>query len=203
MRRLSLFVLLVAFPSFLNAAQPTPTGQAVPVQVSAQGKVVDSSQAPIVGAQIAAIPDGQNAGPSALTDERGEFALSLAPGRYTIKISAAGFRETSEVANISAAAPRLGEFRLEIAGIREAVTVSAPGGYRVPAVSSATKTMTPLRHVPQSISVVTQQLIRDQLMMSIADVVRYVPGITSHQGENNRDQVIIRGNSSSADFFVN
>lgn len=23
-----------------------------------------------------------------------------------------------------------------------------------------------------------------------------------HQGENNRDQVIIRGNSSSADFFV-
>jgi catecholate siderophore receptor len=34
-------------------------------------------------------------------------------------------------------------------------------------------------------------------------VVRYVPGITAHQGENNRDQVIIRGNSSSADFFVN
>ena len=40
-------------------------------------------------------------------------------------------------------------------------------------------------------------------MTSIGDVVRYVPGITAHQGENNRDQVIIRGNSSSADFFVN
>ena len=40
-------------------------------------------------------------------------------------------------------------------------------------------------------------------MMSIGDVVRYVPGMTAHQGENNRDQVIIRGNSSSADFFVN
>jgi catecholate siderophore receptor len=26
---------------------------------------------------------------------------------------------------------------------------------------------------------------------------------TSHQGENNRDQIIIRGNSTSADFFVN
>ena len=38
--------------------------------------------------------------------------------------------------------------------------------------------------------------------MSIGDVVRYVPGVTAHQGENNRDQVIIRGNSSSADFFV-
>ena len=30
-----------------------------------------------------------------------------------------------------------------------------------------------------------------------------MPGITAHQGENNRDQIIIRGNSSSADFFVN
>ncbi|MDT9702321.1 TonB-dependent receptor plug domain-containing protein, partial [Streptomyces sp. P17] len=38
---------------------------------------------------------------------------------------------------------------------------------------------------------------------SMADVVRYVPGVSSHQGENNRDQLIIRGNSTSADFFVN
>src|SRR2546426_10551284 len=39
-------------------------------------------------------------------------------------------------------------------------------------------------------------------MLSIADVVRYVPGITATQGENNRDQIVIRGNSSSADFFL-
>src|SRR4026209_2832143 len=45
--------------------------------------------------------------------------------------------------------------------------------------------------------------MRDQMMMSVADVVRYVPGITAHQGENNRDDVVIRGNRSSADFFLN
>ena len=56
--------------------------------------------------------------------------------------------------------------------------------------------------MPQSVTVVTRELIQDQMMMSMADVVRYVPGITLHQGENNRDQVVIRGNSSSADFFV-
>ena len=56
--------------------------------------------------------------------------------------------------------------------------------------------------MPQSVTVVTRELIKDQLMTSIGDVVRYVPGVTVHQGENNRDQVIIRGNSSSADFFV-
>ena len=72
----------------------------------------------------------------------------------------------------------------------------------MPAITRATKTPTPLRDVPQSVTVVTTELIKDQMMMSVGDVMRYVPGMTVHQGENNRDQVIIRGNSSSADFFV-
>lgn len=67
----------------------------------------------------------------------------------------------------------------------------------------ATKTDTSLIDLPQSLTVVTQEQMQDQQMTSIADVVRYVPGVSAHQGENNRDQVIFRGNSSSADFFVN
>jgi catecholate siderophore receptor len=35
------------------------------------------------------------------------------------------------------------------------------------------------------------------------DQIRYVPGITTQQAENNRDQLIVRGNNTSADFFVN
>src|SRR5438552_13125790 len=83
-----------------------------------------------------------------------------------------------------------------------AVTVSEGAGYLTGSSSAATKTLTPLLDVPQSITVVTQQLIHDQMMLSVGDVVRYVPGVTAHQGENNRDQVVIRGNSTSADFFV-
>src|SRR6185436_11883859 len=76
-------------------------------------------------------------------------------------------------------------------------------GYRANSVSSATRTLTDLRDVPQSIAVVGRQQIVDQSLRSIADVVNYVPGVTSHQGENNRDQLVIRGVSSSADFFLN
>src|SRR5215470_15693705 len=83
------------------------------------------------------------------------------------------------------------------------VTVKESPGYEVSIVSSATKTLTPLRDIPQSINVVTQEQVRDQSMLSLSDVVQYVPGITAHQGENNRDQIIIRGTNSSADFFVN
>src|SRR4029077_2277835 len=92
---------------------------------------------------------------------------------------------------------------LELKAVHDTVTVVESGDYKVAALSSATKTLTPLRDVPQSITVVPHELIQDQMMMSVADVVRYVPGITAHQGENNRDQLIIRGNSSSAAFFVN
>ncbi len=83
------------------------------------------------------------------------------------------------------------------------VTESAAAGYQMIATNTATKTPTPLINIPQSISVVSGDLMKDQMMMSIGDVVRYVPGVTAIQGENNRDQVVIRGNSSSADFFRN
>lgn len=85
--------------------------------------------------------------------------------------------------------------------VRETVTVVAPA-YAAPPAAAAAKTETPLRDTPQSITVVSKELMRDQLMSSLADVVRYVPGVIAHQGENNRDQVIVRGNGSTADFFL-
>lgn len=75
--------------------------------------------------------------------------------------------------------------------------------YNAPSSLSATKTDTPLVNVPQSLTVILREQMQDQQMTSLGDVVRYVPGVGAHQGENNRDQIIFRGNSSSADFFVN
>jgi catecholate siderophore receptor len=69
--------------------------------------------------------------------------------------------------------------------------------------STATRTPTPLRDVPQAVTVVSRELIADQGMQSMADVARYVPGVTMGQGEGNRDQVTIRGNNSTSTFFVN
>jgi catecholate siderophore receptor len=69
-------------------------------------------------------------------------------------------------------------------------------------VSSATRTPTPLRDVPQSVSVVSSALIADQRMTSMADVTRYMPGVGFAQGEGNRDTPILRGNSTTSDFFI-
>jgi catecholate siderophore receptor len=68
--------------------------------------------------------------------------------------------------------------------------------------SSATKTDTPLRDTPQSVSVITKSLIAEQSMQSMTDALRYVPGVTMGQGEGHRDAPTIRGQSTTADFFV-
>lgn len=169
---------------------------------SLRGKVLDPSRAAITGAQIAAIPEGRTTGPSAVSDQSGDFSLTLPPGKYTIKITAKNFLEASQSVEMNSA-PQSLDFVLRLAGVQQSVDVTGTGGYQVDLISSATKTPTPLRDVPQSITVIPQEVIRDQGMMSIADLVRYVPGIEVHQGENNRDQLIIRGISTSADFFLN
>src|SRR5688500_12505973 len=79
------------------------------------------------------------------------------------------------------------------------VTVIAPrdDAYRAQRTPTATKTDTAVRDVPQAITVVTDELIRDQAMQTMADVVRYVPGVTMGQGEGHRDAPTIRGNATT------
>ncbi|WP_292925450.1 TonB-dependent siderophore receptor [Nitrosomonas sp.] len=74
--------------------------------------------------------------------------------------------------------------------------------YAATSTSTATKTNTLLRDVPQSITVITGDLIKDQSIRSLADAVRYVPGVGVSQGEGNRDALVFRGNRSTGDFFI-
>ena len=165
--------------------------------------IVDTTGAPIAGAR-ASIDAGSRA-PSepVVSDQSGLVALTLRPGRHTVTISSEGFEPLRITVEATATGNEARTLTLQVAGFRDTVNVTAPPTYAAPAVTSAMKTPTPLRDVPQSVTVITKQLIADQSMQSIGDTIRYVPGISVHQGENNRDQVIIRGNNSSADFFVN
>lgn len=76
-------------------------------------------------------------------------------------------------------------------------------GYITQNISSGTKTNTALLNVPQSVSVLTKDFIKDQAFTSIGEAVRYVPGVIYHQGESHRDDLVIRGQRSNADFYTN
>lgn len=75
-------------------------------------------------------------------------------------------------------------------------------GYRAVDTTSGTKTSTPILDVPQTINVITDEQLRDQAIRSVADLVRLLPGISAGQGEGHRDQITLRGNNSTADFFI-
>ena len=68
--------------------------------------------------------------------------------------------------------------------------------------SSATKTDTRIRDIPQSISVITEEQIKDQSLLGLTDAIKYSPGVIAGQGEGNRDSVWFRGNQSTSDLFV-
>lgn len=66
---------------------------------------------------------------------------------------------------------------------------------------NAVKTLTPIINVPQSLSIITDEQIKNQAFTNIGDVTRYTPGLTTSQGEGHRDAIIIRGQQTTADFF--
>ncbi|MEA3041474.1 MAG: catecholate siderophore receptor [Sphingomonadales bacterium] len=74
--------------------------------------------------------------------------------------------------------------------------------YGARSTRSATRTDTPIRDVPQAMTVISESQIEDQALRSIADVLTYVPGATPGTGESNRDQITLRGNNTTADFFL-
>ncbi|NCV45984.1 MAG: TonB-dependent siderophore receptor [Proteobacteria bacterium] len=66
---------------------------------------------------------------------------------------------------------------------------------------NALKTPVPILDVPQTVSIVTDDDIRKQGFRGIGDIIRYIPGVNTSQGEGHRDSVVFRGVRSTADFF--
>ncbi|MEP6742140.1 MAG: TonB-dependent siderophore receptor [bacterium] len=200
-RAFSLFFKLSCLILIAVTLHGTAQAGEIVTQSQLRGRVFDPNGAAIAGVKITASRNSQDVS-TTVTSAGGEFSLLLEPGEYTLKFSAEGFAEASLNIRSKPSSFEPLEIVLQLAEYTATVTVTDMSGYNNFSVSSATKTLTELRDVPQSISVLSREVIKDQGMQSIADVVRYVPGITAIQGENNRDQVVIRGNSSSADFFL-
>ena len=167
------------------------------------GVVLDPSRAAVAGATVTATLEGRSTGIAAISSADGKFSLALSAGVYQVSVAADGFREEQRPVRVgqeTGAAPL--EFVLQLGEFRHVVTVTERAGYQT-VVSSALKSSTQLIDVPQAVSVVTGSQIRDQSMQNMADVVRYIPGITMAQGEGHRDAPVIRGNVTTSDFFVN
>ncbi|MDZ8032220.1 TonB-dependent siderophore receptor [Nostoc sp. DedSLP04] len=76
----------------------------------------------------------------------------------------------------------------------ELVVTGEQDGYNVPDASTATRTDTPTRDIPQSIQVIPQQVIKDQQITRIGDATRNISGVTQQGGYGgSTDNYNIRG----------
>jgi len=74
--------------------------------------------------------------------------------------------------------------------------------YGAKSTSTATKTNTDILDIPQALTVISEKQIEDQAIRSVAELLTFVPGASPATGEGNRDTFTLRGNSSTADFFM-
>ena len=177
--------------SFRIAA--APLGQALRqfagqagILLSAEGGLTQGKRSAGLNATVAI---GQ--GLQQLLAGTGLVAVALADGSYIVRLAPPPVR-----ADLDGAGAGL--------QVLAPVTVTGEGdaGYRRASSTAASRHDTPLRDTPQAVSVVTGELLRDQDMRSMADVLRYMPGVGTAAGEGNRDTAVMRGNSSTSDFYL-
>ena len=155
----------------------------------------------VAGAQITVTG---SAGPSVTTaaGTDGGFALNLAAGQYTLQARASGFLDAARHVSVGAGQNVSVDLTLQVPGLVDSVRVEAAAGRTVEVISSALRAETSLRDVPQAVSAVSRALMADQGTTSMAEAVQYMPGVGMAQGEGNRDTPVLRGNATTADFFV-
>jgi catecholate siderophore receptor len=131
-----------------------------------------------------------------------QAAQAAADPAASVEAAPAAANVASDADADAAAAAKKDASEVDTAQLGRVEVVGMPGIYGTRTTRSATKTETLLLNVPQSVTIVNDQLIRDQRMQGMADVVRYIPGVQMAQGEGNRDTPILRGSNSTADMFV-
>jgi len=183
MRLLLLASLLVAAPAHALAQ----TG-------ALQGAVRGADGAPVPGATVQVL--GTALGTA--TDADGRYRLGGVPtGAQTVEARFVGLAPVRQTVTV----PDGGTARLDLV-LRDAVVtiggVTVTGareqGYRATTALQVNRSSAPLKEVPFSVQVVTQDLIRDRGVTQFGEALRYVPGLAPQVGfVGSNDRYTIRG----------
>lgn len=106
------------------------------------------------------------------------------------------------LASVMMATNAMAQETLPTIDVQETINNGGAGGYQATA-PQVSRVPTPLLNTPQTVNVVTQQVLQEQRLTSMEDALRTVPGITFSAGEggNQGDTPIIRGFAARGDIF--
>lgn len=116
-------------------------------------------------------------------------AVQILPGAELVLSVSPGGMPQAEAVSVPPPIPAASEEPLRIT-----VTGEAAPGYQVNQATTATRTDTPLRNIPQSIQVVPRQVIEDQQPTDLQEVTRNVSGVfQANTFGTSQDSFLIRG----------
>jgi len=170
------------------------TSLAAMSQSTLKGRVVDQQNKPLPGVTIKLVEKNL----LQTTDQQGGFSfVDLPEGSYTVQSSYVGYTTKNSKINLKANNSdftiNLIEEDNDLQGVE--ILGRKEQAYKNTKSFSGTKTETPMRYVPQSISYVTKEVIEDQQAFKASDVIKNISG-ASHYSYYNND-IALRGFRSS------
>jgi len=131
-----------------------------------EGRVLDPSGASVQNATIEAVETTSGRTTVVSSREDGSFTMALAPGRYRTRVASAGFSDHAQDVEVGASVLLRHDVQLQIAGFSEQTVVV-----------TATRSEKPLKDVPATLNVVSQDEIVSKGMRYIGDELQSVPGV--------------------------
>lgn len=132
------------------------------------------------------------------------YALPVCAPLFATAIAMPAFAASFHLADAGGdSAPLLAAAEPGDAVTLKGVKVEGVVPYLVSGSNTATRTDTLLIDIPQTLQALPMDLLHDQNAQSLGDTLRNAPGVSVHQGEGNRDEMVIRGVKTKSDFFVN
>jgi catecholate siderophore receptor len=167
------------------------------------GTIKDAGGAVIPGAEITLKNSGGKTLDKVTSGAEGEFALGcFADGEYVLSVAKQGMSRIEKTLTLKKENLLISDVVLETDVVSETVTVRIEPAFVSSTGEAATKTLTPLRDVPQSVEIINRQLLDSQSARTLQDALVNVTAVSAAQGEGRRDQFLIRGFSALGDQFV-
>jgi iron complex outermembrane receptor protein len=148
------------------------------------GRIVNADQEAITGASITL----QNTSLGTITDSKGQFSLTgITPGSYILSVSNVGYTAYSQSLRISKGKNpfldlQLSESKQEL---EEVVVSAAKNRYQVLNSNASTRTNTPLLSTPQSVQVMSSQVLRDRQAFTLNEIAGSFTGMKANNGNGN------------------
>ncbi|QRR00062.1 TonB-dependent receptor [Dyadobacter sandarakinus] len=148
------------------------------------GRIVNADGEVITGASVIL----QNTGTGTTTDADGRFSLAgITPGSYVLAVSNIGYTAFTQLIRVARGTNsflnlQLSESRQEL---DEVLVSTAKDRYQVLASATSTRTNTPLLSTPQSVQVLSSQVLRDRQAFTLNEIAGSFTGMKVNNGNGN------------------